>query len=209
MVDGIKDLSGLLRGIRTGMDNQGERTEKLIKNFQDLPEAAKAQIQFLERISAQMESQHSHTSELLERFSQIPELLAGVQKILESQQAAEERRDQTLGRFRDTMERINTSIAVLNKDTKEAINTNARSFERGHAESVRTFEKKHSESVQAFELSQRQTLDAFLKASHSQNEAMSSVLKGSTKQNRAILVFLILVFLVMSGALVAFLIGRL
>jgi len=196
VVTGLKDLSSLLTGIQGHMEDQGRRTGKLLEKFEDLPETARAQIQFLERISTQLETQHNHTSELLQKFGQIPDLLAGVQRILETQQAADERRDQTLGRFRDTMDRINGSIAALNQDSTRSIQETAQTFERSHASSVKLFER-----------AQQQTLDAFQRSAEVQGKALGSILQGSTRQNRAILLFLALIFLAMTGVFITMLAG--
>ncbi len=84
VVEGLKDLSGLLQSIQGRMEEQGERTGKLLQKFEDLPETAKAQIRFLEKISVQMETQYASTAKVLENLSRIHELLSGVKKILES-----------------------------------------------------------------------------------------------------------------------------
>ncbi len=196
VVRGLQDLSDLLKGIQGRMEAQGEKTGKLLDTFKDLPGAAQAQIQFLEKISRQMEAQHGRTTQLLEQFSQIPELLGGIQKILEAQQNAEARRDQTLGRFRETMERINASISSLSQDNSKAM-----------AEAAQTFEKAHTQSVQTFEQSQKQTLQVFQKAQESHSKALGEFLSSTRRQNKAILFFLVLTFLVMAGILVGMLTG--
>ncbi len=196
VVRGLQDLSNLLQGIQERMENQGEKTGKLLETFKDLPEAAQAQIEFLKKISQQMEAQHGRTTQLLERFSQIPELLDGIQKILEAQQSAEARRDQTLSRFRETMERINSSISSLSQDNAKAMR-----------EAAQTFEKTHAQSVQTFEKSQRQTLEVFQKAQETHSKALGEFLASTRKQNKAILVFLVLTFLVMAGILVGMFTG--
>ncbi len=196
VVRGLQDLSDLLKGIQSRMEAQGEKTGKLLDTFKDLPEAAQAQIQFLEKISKQMEAQHGRTTQLLERFSQIPELLSGIQKILEAQQNAEARRDQTLGRFRETMERINASISSLSQDNSRAM-----------TEAAQTFEKAHAQSVQTFEKSQKETLQVFQKAQETHSKALGEFLSSTRKQNKAILFFLVLTFLVMAGILVGMLTG--
>ena len=196
VVEGLKDLSGLLRSIQGRMEEQGERTGALLQKFEDLPETAKAQIRFLEKISDQLEAQYSSTAKVLEKLSHIPELLSGVQKILESQQKAEERRDQTMSRFRETMEKINESISLLNQDNAEAMK-----------ETAKTFEKTHRESVEIFEKTQKKTLEAFEKAQEKQVKALGNILSGAKTQNIAILIFLVLIFLVMSGILVVMLTG--
>ena len=54
VVQGLQDLSDLLKGIQGRMESQGEKTGKLLETFKDLPEAAQAQIQFLKKISKQI-----------------------------------------------------------------------------------------------------------------------------------------------------------
>ena len=94
------------------------------------------------------------------------------------------------------MDRINSSISTLTQDNSQAMREAAQTFERTHAQSVQTFEK-----------SQKQTLAVFQRAQENHSRALGEFLSSTRKQNKVIMFFLVLTFLVMAGILVGLLAG--
>ena len=139
LVDGFKDLSGLLHGIQDRMDEQTRRTGDLNSKFHDLPEVARAQIEFMGKISEQVVSQEERTRVLAERLSGLPELLDGLHKTLEKQLEREERTEHTLTEFRGTMDRIHQSIGKLSHENQVAMSTAVESFERSQETATSAF----------------------------------------------------------------------
>lgn len=154
LTDGFRDLSSLLHGVQDRMDEQSRRTGELNEKFVDLPVMAKAQVDFLSRISEQMLKNQERTAELVTRLSGLPELLDGIHRTLEKQVASEERTEKTLGDFRTTMDRIHTSIGTLTRESTAAMNTAVESFERNHDRSTQAFAEVQKRAHDSFEKSQ-------------------------------------------------------
>jgi hypothetical protein len=197
VTEGLSDLGNLLRGINTRMEEQNERSGTLAARFEDFPATARAQIELLGVISRQLEESRGSTRELMEKFGEMPDLLRGIHKVLERQAATEERTESTLAEFRNTMDRINGSIADLSHEHSASLKETHASFERTHAQSVRVFEQTQKESVQTFKHSQE-----------GQSRQLAALLDSSGKMNRAILVFLIMIFTALVSIFVVVLSGR-
>ena len=197
VTDGLSELGNLLRGINTRMEEGNERSGDLATRFENFPATARAQIELLGVISRQLEESRGSTRELMEKFGEMPDLLRGIHKVLERQAATEERTESTLTDFRNTMDRINGSIAELSQEHSASLKETHASFERNHAQSVRVFEQTQKETVQTFRQSQE-----------GQSKQLAALLDSSGKMNRAILVFLIMIFTALVSIFVVVLGGR-
>jgi len=171
LVDGFKDLSGLLHGIQDRMDEQTRRSGELNTKFHDLPEVARAQIDFMGKISEQVISQEERTKLLVERLSGLPELLDGLHSTLEKQLEREERTERTLTDFRGTMDRIHESIGTLSRENQVAMST-----------AVESFERSQDKATTAFSDSQRMTHETF---STSQSVHLKQINELVDRTNRA------------------------
>jgi hypothetical protein len=183
LVDGFKDLGCLLQGIHERLDAQGRRSGELNEKFADLPVIAKAQIDFMSRVSQQLVEQREKTGELLAKLSGLPGLLDGIHKTLERQAAVEERTEKNLRDFRTTMDRIHSSIGQLTQESHKAVREATESFERSHSRTTRVFEE-----------TQRQAYETFEKTQSAQVDQLAKIMERSSRMSRSIVVLLVLVF---------------
>jgi hypothetical protein len=197
VTEGLSDLGNLLRGINSRMEEGNERSGLLATRFEDFPATTRAQIELLGVVSRQLEESRGSTRELMEKFGEMPDLLRGIHQVLERQAATEERTEGTLKDFRNTMDRINGSIAKLSEEHSVSLKETHASFERNHAQSVRVFEQTQKDSLQTFRQSQE-----------GQSRQLAALLDSSGKMSRAILVFLIMIFTALVSIFVVVLSGR-
>ncbi len=183
LTDGFRDLSGLLKNIDKHMDEQGRRSTRFSENFTDLPEMAKAQVDFMAKISQQLIDQKDKTSELLGKLGGLPQLLDGIQQALERQVVVEERTEKNLEDFRSAMDRIHDSIGTLAKESQAAVKESQESFERSHGRATRVFEETQKQAYATFERTQSAQL-----------EQLSRLVDRTGKMNRGMVIMVALVF---------------
>lgn len=181
--DGFRELGSLLQGIHQRMDEQGQQSSKLNEKFIGLPDMAKAQVDFMSKVSEQLIEQKEKTGELLDKLSDLPTLLDGIHKTLERQAAVEERTEKNLRDFRSTMDRIHNSVGELTAQSQNAVTKTAESFERTNSRTTRAFEETQKQAYDTFRQSQEQSLNQLTK-----------IVEKSSKSNRGIAVMLGLVF---------------
>jgi chromosome segregation ATPase len=183
LTDGFQNLSRLLEGIQGNLTSQGDRADDLNKKVADLPVLAKAQVDFLTKVSGQLETQTARTGELLSKLSGLPNLLDGIHKTLEKQVAAEERSEKTLHDFRKTMNNIHDSIGNLTRENSKALKASTESLERTNKRTTQTFEKTQTQAYASFEKAQKANLTQ-----------LSAIMERSTKMNRTMIVLLAVLF---------------
>ncbi|GEM_PF-3183682 len=183
LTDGFQNLSRLLEGIQGNLDSQGKRADHLNEKVSDLPVLAKAQVDFLTKVSGQLETQTARTGELLSKLSGLPDLLDGIHKTLEKQVAAEERSEKTLQDFRKTMNNIHDSIGDLTRENSKALKASTESLERTHKRTTQAFEKTQNQAYASFEKAQKANL-----------HQLSAIMERSTKMNRTMIVLLAVLF---------------
>ncbi|HHI78682.1 MAG TPA: hypothetical protein ENK02_01740 [Planctomycetes bacterium] len=183
LTDGFQNLSQLLEGIQGNLASQGKRADDLNEKVADLPVLAKAQVDFLTKVSGQLETQTARTGELLSKLSGLPELLDGIHKTLEKQVAAEERSEKTLQDFRKTMNNIHDSIGELTRENSKALKASTESLERTNKKTTQTFERAQSQAYASFERAQKANLTQ-----------LSAMMERSTKMNRTMIVLLAVLF---------------
>ena len=183
LTDGFQNLSRLLEGIQGNLTSQGKRADDLNEKVTDLPVLAKAQVDFLTKVSGQLETQTARTGELLSKLSGLPNLLDGIHKTLEKQVAAEERSEKTLQDFRKTMNNIHDSIGDLTRENSKALKASTESLERTNKRTAQAFEKTQTQAYASFEKAQKANLTQF-----------SAIMERSTKMNRTMIVLLAVLF---------------
>lgn len=183
ITDGFRDLSHLLNGIRDHMKEQNERSGQLGQRFSDLPAMAKAQVDFMAKVSQQLVEQKAKTSELLSKLGGLPDVLQGIHKTLERHTAVEERTEKNLKDFRATMDRIHSSIGLLSKESQKAVKDATASFERSHGRATRVFEE-----------TQKQAYDTFEKTQAAHLTKLEQIVERSGRTSRGVVVLLVMVF---------------
>ena len=196
LTDGFKDLSTLLSGIKDRMDQQSKTTVDLNEKFVDLPGMAKAQVQFMTKISEQISVQKEKTGELLDKLAGLPDLLKGIHNTLEKQAKAEERSEKTLADFRGTMKQIHQSIGTLSAENKASMKQTTESFERTNSRTSRVFEESQKQAYKAFETTQA-----------AQIEQIGKLVQRSGKMN-GMLVFLLIALVVSMVVMISILAGK-
>ena len=180
MTKGLAELSGLLRGVQSRMEDQGARLDTMGADLAKLPGTADAQLRVLQALVSQLEKQNQMNASMVETFSGLPEVMKGVQESLARSAATDERTAQTLDQFKSTMGRIEDSMG-------EMVGTSKR-----QAEAAVTMVDEHRESVEHLENSTKEGLQALRWAQEDQSNRMAKLVNESSRFNRAILVLGIL-----------------
>lgn len=183
LTDGFRDLGNLLQGIHERMDNQGQQSTQLNEKFVGLPDMAKAQVDFMSKVSQQLVDQKEKTGQLLEKLSGLPTLLDGIHKTLERQAAVEERTEKNLRDFRSTMDRIHSSVGELSQQSHAAVSKATETFERTNTRTTRVFEETQKQAYETFQKTQEQGL-----------EQLTKIVEKSGKASRGVTVMLVLLF---------------
>ncbi len=184
LTDGFRELGSLLQGIHRRMDDQSRQATSLNDKFVGLPDMAKAQVDFMAKVSQQLVDQREKTGELLDKLSGLPALLDGIHKTLERQAAVEERTEKNLRDFRSTMDRIHNSIGELQSQSQAAMTKATETFERTNGRTTRVFEETQKQAYETFQKSQEQGL-----------AQLAKIVEKSGKASRGVTIMMVLLLL--------------
>ena len=81
--EGFRELSSMVRGVQTRMEDQGERSEAVTESVKQLPALGQAQLDLLRQMAAQMEQQNQASGKMMTALGTLPELLDGVRTALD------------------------------------------------------------------------------------------------------------------------------
>ncbi|MCA8971785.1 MAG: hypothetical protein KDC95_18500 [Planctomycetes bacterium] len=188
LTDGFRELGNLLQGIHRRMDDQSRQATGLNDKFVGLPDMAKAQVDFMAKVSQQLVEQKEKTGELLDKLSGLPALLDGIHKTLERQAAVEERTEKNLRDFRSTMDRIHNSIGELQSQSQSAMTKATETFERTNGRTTRVFEETQKQAYETFQKTQEQSL-----------AQLAKIVEKSGKANRGVTIVLSLLLVAFVG----------
>lgn len=188
LTDGFRELGNLLQGIHRRMDDQSRQATGLNDKFVGLPDMAKAQVDFMAKVSQQLVEQKEKTGELLDKLSGLPALLEGIHKTLERQAAVEERTEKNLRDFRSTMDRIHNSIGELQSQSQSAMTKATETFERTNGRTTRVFEETQKQAYETFQKTQEQSL-----------AQLAKIVEKSGKANRGVTIVLSLLLVAFVG----------
>lgn len=182
MTKSFGELSSLLRGVQSRMENQGERLDNMDQNLNRLPAAAEAQLAVLQGLVGQLEKQNEMNATMVSTFSELPEVMKGVQESLAKSAVTDERTAQTLDEFKGTMNRIQSSMGDMVETSKV------------QADAASSLANNHEDTVRSLEKSTKEGLDSLRGVQEDQANRMTKLVGETGRWNRAVVVLLILSF---------------
>ncbi len=212
--EGFRELSGLVRGVQTRLDAQGDRSQSFVEDLRALPALGQAQIELLRQMAGQLEQQTATNGKLLSTLGELPNALSGVQAALNRAAATDERTAKTLSEFQGTMDRIHGAMekvvdsAGRQVDAAQAL-VDRRDGERDDLlEAVRDGSRRdNAELAEQLSAARREDMEA-MRSMHTRQVAQLDELgKSSGRFGNAVVVLLALTFLAIAGVLTAIVVG--
>lgn len=211
MGEGFRELSSLVRGVQTRVEDQGQRHAGVADQVEALPALSRSQLEVLHKMAVHFERQNAVSERLQQRLEVLPELLGGVHEALAVATATDQKTARTLGEFRLTMERIEGSMEKM-VDSSKAQTDAAASLVRARTEADERIVSELQHNRESLELEQRagvarlETATAerlnsmqFHQAEHA--ERLSKMMVHNGRWTQALVVLLCLTFFALAGIL--------
>lgn len=214
--EGFAELAGLMRGVQTRLDGQGEQAAALATRIEQLPMLGAAQLEALRALAASIEKQQASSDAILTRIGDLPQALATVQRALDRAAATDERAVTTLNEFRTTMERVQGAIGEMVQSSKtqaqatQALVQDQRAGQLRVLETIRDERTQHhqdvrdvvdgfgrtqAESSQRIEAVTKEGLGALRRSHEDQATRIAKLVAEQGRTNRAVVVLTVLSFL--------------
>ncbi|MBI5849801.1 MAG: hypothetical protein HZB39_01985 [Planctomycetes bacterium] len=190
--DGFRELNGLLRGMQTRVEEQGERFVRAADGLVRLPELGEFQLQALRRIAEQIEEQGRQNAVVVQSLGDLPRLLGTVRDALDRAATVDERTAGTLDEFRAHMARIQGGMERMVDHSRQHVES-ARSIATGRDAELRQLQESTKSAVSNVEKAQQSGLRSLREAHEDQANRLRKLVEESTRRSRAMLVLLGLV----------------
>jgi len=191
MTHNFQELSGVLQGMQTRMEDQSGRLNRMDQNLARLPAAADAQIEVLQGLAGQIEKQNVINTSMLETFAGLPDVMKGVQASLEKNAVSDERTAQTLGEFKGTMDRVRVSMGDVVKSSQV------------QAEAATSLVENQQQTFRKLEVTTKEGLEKLRFAQEDQADRMTEMVDEHSRWNRSVLALLILSFAALVAIFIA------
>ncbi len=204
MGEGFRELSSLVRGVQTRMEDQGQRASRMAEEIASLPALGRSQLDLLKRMAEHLEKQNKVGDQLLGTMKGVPQALQGIEKALKDAAATEQRTAQTLGDFRSTMDRIQGSMSQMTASAKtqaDAASQLVRDQQGGQQKLVDSLSDSQREGIDRLESLTTKKLDAMRKAQDEQAARLSQLVSSTGRWSQVLVVLLSLTFFALAGIL--------
>lgn len=208
MGEGFRELSTLVRGVHSRMENQGERAAMLAEEIRSLPALGRQQLVLLEKMAAALEQQQQFGSRLLASLGSLPETLQGVRTALERSAATDERTAQTLGEFRATMDRIDGAMGRMVESSdrqtegqRELVDAVRNGREQDVQALGQALRESRTEDMAQLEKATERSMEGVRRAQQEHNARLDRLAKDGSRWSNVIVVLLALTFFTLAGIL--------
>jgi hypothetical protein len=209
--EGFQELSSLVRGVQTRVEDQGGQAAKMAEEIQSLPALGRSQLDLLQKMASHFEQQTEVGAQLLQKLGDLPGLLGGVQQALEKATATDARTADTLDQFRETMDRIEGSMEQMVETSKTHVSA-ATDLVRGReAEEKRVLDvlekgrdallEHQRDGVERIESATATRLDGLRRLHQDQTERLTKLVTDNGKWTQLLVVLLSLTFFAIAGIL--------
>lgn len=196
--DGFRELTSLLRGMQSRVEDQGERFVRATDSLQRMPELQEHQLDALRRIAEHMETQGRSQAVVAQSLGELPGLLGTVREALDRAAATDERTAGTLDEFRSNMARIQGSMERMVDHSRQHAESNKALASGREAELVELKTTTH-EAVKGVETAQQVGLKALRDANADQATRLGKLVQEGARRHNAVLVMLGLVLVALVG----------
>lgn len=201
----FQELTALLRGSQTRMDDQLTKLVMAAGSLTTLPALSQQQLEILQKLSTHMERQNALGEQLATTMTVLPSLLKNVEGALARAAATDERTAATVREFQSTMDRIHGSMSkmVEHSETQaKASQQLAARRDESLQEITKGIEGSQQRAVKELQRTTDESLQALRRSSEDQSNRLQKVVLENSGWNRAMLVGIGLV-VVGIGALIA------
>jgi methyl-accepting chemotaxis protein len=196
--DGFRELTSLLRGMQSRVEEQGERFVRATDNLARMPELQVHQLDALRRIAQHIEVQGQSQALIAQSLGDLPQLLGTVREALDRAAAVDERTAGTLDEFRSHMARIQGSMERMVDHSRQHAES-ARNLAEGHGAEVAELREVTSSAVESVKRSQSESISALRNAHADQATRISQLVEEGQRRQTAVIVLLGLVLVVLLG----------
>jgi len=211
MGEGLRELSSLVRGVQSRVEDQGERHAGVADQVEALPELSRSQLEVLHKMVMHFERQNAVSERLLKRLEVLPELLSGVQEAIAVATATDQKTSRALGEFRVTMDRIEGSMEKMvessNAQTEAAaslVRDRSAADERIVTElqhNRESLEQEQREGIAKIEAATVERLQAMRQHHAEHAERLAKMMVHNGRWTQVLVVLLCLTFFAIAGIL--------
>jgi hypothetical protein len=201
----FKELTTMLRGSHSRVDDQLTRLVSAANSLSNLPAIGQQQLDVLNKLGAHMEKQNELGEQVAATMTKLPSLLLNVESALARAAATDERTATTVREFQATMDRIHGSMNKMVEHSAQQVDATRQLAER-RDESLQDLAAGITESQQRatteLQRATDESMQTLRRAHEDQSNRLQRVVQESAGWNRAVLVGIGLVVLGI-GALIA------
>jgi hypothetical protein len=201
----FKELTTMLRGSHSRVDDQLTRLVSAANSLSNLPAIGQQQLDVLNKLGAHMEKQNELGEQVAATMTKLPSLLLNVESALARAAATDERTATTVREFQATMDRIHGSMNKMVEHSAQQVDATRQLAER-RDESLHDLAAGITESQQRatteLQRATDESMQTLRRAHEDQSNRLQRVVQESAGWNRAVLVGIGLVVLGI-GALIA------
>jgi hypothetical protein len=187
----FQELTTLLRGSQTRMDDQLTKLVMAASSLTTLPALSQQQLEILQKLSTHMERQNALGEQLATTMTVLPSLLKNVEGALARAAATDERTASTVREFQATMDRIHGSMSkmVEHSDTQaKAAQQLAARRDDALQEITKGIEGSQQRAVKELQRTTDESLQALRRTSEDQSNRLQKVVMENATWSRAMLV---------------------
>lgn len=187
----FQELTTMLRGSSTRMDDQLGKLVAATSSLTTLPALSQQQLDMLRAVSTHMERQNVLGEQMVSTLGALPSLLKNVEGALARAAATDERTSATVREFQSTMDRIHTSMGQMVQHSEQQARTAQQLADR-RDDTLQNLASGIEQSQQKAVHELKRTTDEGLKslrASHEdQSNRLQRVVQDHAGWSRAVLV---------------------
>lgn len=201
----FQELSSLLRGVHTRLDDKLGRMAESAESLRQLPVISGQQLDLLRAIAGQVERQQQTGERIAQALEGLPAMMKTVDGALQRAAQSDERSASTLREFQGTMDRIQTAMGrMVDQSAQQAQATKDLASTRD--ESLRTvtdgLQQAQQQAVQELRSAADQSLQSLRRTHEDQSNRLQRIVQEHAGWNKAVLAVLGVVALGMFALLV-------
>ncbi|MBZ0153537.1 MAG: hypothetical protein K8J09_18585 [Planctomycetes bacterium] len=187
----FQELTTLLRGSQTRVDDQLTKIVDATSALTALPLLGQQQLETLRALSTQMERQNALGEQMAATMTRLPSLLDNVESALQRAAATDERTAATVREFQSTMDRIHASMSQMVQHSDTQAQASKQLAERRDQDLLKITEGIETSQQRAVEQLRRTTdegLQSLRRTHEDQSNRLQRVVQEHAGWNRAVLV---------------------